>query len=583
MKRYLALVFALLFVLALFAGCGGNNNTANKTTNNNNTDKGAAATDNSGTASPEATDDEDSPYKFAAGKFPADANGIATAKYEYELPLTTTDETFTYWTTNFTPEYLPEEGYGATALPMEVEARTGVKVEYIVVASAARAENFSVLAASDELCDITCNANMFYSGNFRDAVETDEFFINVFDYRQYMPNYMYEATRDPDDIDTIRTVFTEDDLVLLVYELKKEGQLTSGGFMRGDWLAKMGKTYTDIVTFDDLHEVLMFFKSQLGIATPTSIYKTINVVGCNEWVGYDTYALCSGVPQSVVVNGKVQLANMTQNDLDLMTMINQWYNDGIIDPNWSSYTGCADLNDKIKSSEVGYILAGGISIAAHDDVIPPDAEVGWVPVAMPLREEGQTLHLGYNLPRVYWGSAAISTKCENIPLVCTWLDWRYGEEGSFLYGYGVEGVSYEYDEDGNLWLLDEIVNHPAYWGMIMCTHSLNHVVEAGLKIDYTVNLKINAKVPEYLAFWMSVPHDNAYVFPSGVSYTAEQTAELAKYGADVGTYVEENYMAFVDGSKPLSDWQNYVDGLYAIGVQNIIDIRQAAYDAYMSK
>jgi putative aldouronate transport system substrate-binding protein len=317
---------------------------------------------------------------------------------------------------------------------MEVEARTGVKVEYIVVASAARAENFSVLAASDELCDITCNANMFYSGNFRDAVETDKFFINVFDYRQYMPNYMYEATRDPDDIDTIRTVFTEDDLVLLVYELKKEGQLTSGGFMRGDWLAKMGKTYTDIVTFDDLHEVLMFFKSRLGIATPTSIYKTINVVGCNEWVGYDTYALCSGVPQSVVVNGKVQLANMTQNDLDLMTMINQWYNDGIIDPNWSSYTGCADLNDKIKSSEVGYILAGGISIAAHDDVIPPDAEVGWVPVAMPLREEGQTLHLGFNLPRVYWGSAAISTSAKTFPLSAPGL-MALRRRRLLLYGY----------------------------------------------------------------------------------------------------------------------------------------------------
>ena len=369
MKRYLALVFALLFVLALFAGCGGNNNTANKTTNNNSTDKGAAATDNSGTASPEATDDEDSPYKFAAGKFPADANGIATAKYEYELPLTTTDETFTYWTTNFTPEYLPEEGYGATALPMEVEARTGVKVEYIVVASAARAENFSVLAASTSFATLPatriCSTQVISETLLK---QTNS--LLMFSITASTCQLMYEATRDPDDIDTIRTVFTEDDLVLLVYELKKEGQLTSGGFMRGDWLAKMGKTYTDIVTFDDLHEVLMFFKSQLGIATPTSIYKTINVVGCNEWVGYDTYALCSGVPQSVVVNGKVQLANMTQNDLDLMTMINQWYNDGIIDPNWSSYTGCADLNDKIKSSEVGYILAGGISIAAHDDVIP---------------------------------------------------------------------------------------------------------------------------------------------------------------------------------------------------------------------
>ena len=172
MKRNLAFVLVLLFVLALFAGCGSKNDTAA----NNSTDNDTAVTDNTGSnAGAEATEtpevEEDSPYNFAKG-FKADANGIATEKYAYELPLTTTDETFSYWMTNFTPQYLPEEGFGATELPMEVEKRTGVKIEYVVVASEARAENFAVLAASDELCDMTCNANMFYKGgSFRDSIE----------------------------------------------------------------------------------------------------------------------------------------------------------------------------------------------------------------------------------------------------------------------------------------------------------------------------------------------------------------------------------------------------------------------------
>jgi putative aldouronate transport system substrate-binding protein len=456
-------------------------------------------------------------------------------------------------------------------LPLEVEKRTGVHVDYKVVASESRAENFAVLLASDDLCDMMCNVNFFWSGNVRDAVVKDNYFVNLYDYRQYMPDYIYEATKDPNDRDTIKAVFTEDDLILAAYCLKDKGQLPSGPLMRGDWLDKMGKTYTDIVTFDDLHEVLMFFKSQLGIEHPTSIYKTLEVVGCNEWVGYDTYCFCSGVPQALVVDGKVRLANMNQNDYDLMPMLNGWYNEGIFDPNWSSYSGCADLNDKIKASQIGYIIGGGISIAAHNDVIPADAKVGWVPVSKPLRYRDQTLHLGFNLTRLSWGSTWIAASCENIPLCCAWLDWRYSEEGSFLYGYGIEGLTYEYDENGQLWITDYIVNHPAYWGMIMCIYSLNHVTDGGLKIDFSMNMKINKDVPGYLDYWMSTPHDNKYVYPTSISYTSEQSSELAQYGGDVGTYVEENYIAFVDGSKPLSEWDGYVEGLYAIGVQKIID------------
>jgi putative aldouronate transport system substrate-binding protein len=162
------------------------------------------------------------------------------------------------------------------------------------------------------------------------------------------------------------------------------------------------------------------------------------------------------------------------------------------------------------------------------------------------------------------------------------LDYRYSDTGSFLYGYGIEGLTYEYDENGELWITDYIVNHPAYWGMIMCTYALNTIYEPGLEIDYSLRMEINADTPQLLEYWMSTPHDNAYVFPLGVTYTTEQTEQLAQISVDINTYIKENYLAFVDGSKPLSEWGEYVQTLSEIGVQTVLDIHQAAYEAYIA-
>jgi putative aldouronate transport system substrate-binding protein len=79
-----------------------------------------------------------------------------------------------------------------------------------------------------------------------------------------------------------------------------------------------------------------------------------------------------------------------------------------------------------------------------------------------------------------------------------------------------------------------------------------------------------------------VPYDNNYVYPLGISNTDEQNDILAQYGADVTAYLNENYLAFVDGSKPLSQWDEYVAGVNAIGLDKVLEVYQEAYEAYMA-
>ena len=592
MKRRSALLLAALLLLSLFAGCGQSTPAAPTA------EPAAAPTQAPATKAPEQTQapgqataaptaeptpepTPESPYHFASGKFKANASGIATEKYEYDLPLTTTDEVITMWTTCWTPEVLAEGGYGEMEFPREVENRTGVHVEYETLALSARQQNFAVLLASDDLLDIMCGASGFYTGAFRNAVLEDGYFVNIYDYREYMPNYMYEATKNPKDLDTLRRVFPESDLVLAVYELRDALELTAGAFARGDWLAHMGKTYEDIVTFDDLHDMLYFFMSQEG-ATDAMIFLSTLDPG-TEFVGYDTYFRCSGINTQYVKDGKVYLSNMEENDREIMTMCNQWYNEGLISKNWASFTSTVDYDPLMNDGSMGYVTnSWPTAISQHNAVIPEGEPVGWVPLTKPLRYEGQTLHLGYKVSRVHMGNASISAKCENIPLACTWLDYRYSADGSFLYGYGVQGVSWDYNDKGEIVISDFIVYHEVHWSMVMCIYALNSLSEPGLYVDSQWNVPGNEGAHDYVVYWGSTPHDDDYVYPSGLTYTDEQNDTLARYGSDVQTYLQENYLAFLDNSKPLSEWDSYVAGLHDIGVDEVLAVYQEAYNDYLA-
>jgi putative aldouronate transport system substrate-binding protein len=588
MKRTIVLILSISLIFALFAGCGGKAS-GDSTSSSPGISSTLTSTPTStpGGSSGDTGNETDEPVlPYAAGKFLADANGLALEKYEYPLPLTTSDEVITIWTSNFTPDYLPEEGFETMPFPQEVLTRTGVHVEYFNVPNTSREENFAVRLASDDLLDIMCQAASYYNGPIKNAVLNEGYFVNLYDYRMYMPNYIYEVTKDPSDRNTIRRVFVEDDLICLMYELRAEKELSSGAFARGDWLEDMGKINTDIKTFDDLHDMLAFFKTEKDVETPMTLLNTLELAGAYEWVGFDTYCCCSAAYINsivYVIDGKVRLSNIGENDLELMTMINQWFSEGLIDPNWTSYASIPDIGDKLQTGEMGYIAGTrATTMKANDSAIPEGERYGWVAMTKPVRYEGQTLHMGFQVDRVYWGSAAISSSCENIELAVTWLDWRYSEEGSFLYGYGVQGESWDYDENGNIVITDFICDHPAGWTMIMLSYALNSIVEPGLYINYAWNAPGNEIAYQYTRDWEAVPHDDAYVYPSGISYTDDQNSRIAAIASDLGTYLEENYLAFVDGSKPLSEWDSYVAGAQGIGLSDLLSIYQEAYDAFMA-
>jgi putative aldouronate transport system substrate-binding protein len=581
MKKTVTMLTVFLLCFTLFFGCGGNDTETVTPDNQDSPDSGAITST--------AGEETSAPYQFAAGNFEVDAKGFPTGKYAYQLPISTSDETLTLWTTCWTPEWLPAgQDYKDTPFPVKLEDDTGIMIDYILVSNDDKAENFGVLLASDDLCDIMTTPAGYYNGSFKNAVTDEKYFINIYDYKEYCPNYIFEIIKDPNNSDLIDTVFEEENLITLFSELKAKGVLKGGTFTRGDWLEDFGMTADDIVTFDDLHNLLMLSKTEKGLNYPMFLYSTIELFGTNEFVAFDTYASInqSQLNQLYVQDGKVRLANMNENDKELMTMLNLWYNDGLIDPDWTSFKSNVDADEKIHQGEYNYLQSSPNGAHSMSDTLAEDDTIGWVPLKKPLRAENQTLHLGLRTSRIHYGSAAISAKCENIPLAVSWIDYRYSDAGALLCTYGVKGVTWEFDENGKPYQTEWLYNNENNHSMLLCIYALNTINDPGmLYYDGAYKYPGGEKALYALDCWMSVPYDGAYEWPVSLSsddFTPEDRETVTTLSTDLLTYISENYPGFVDGSKPLSEWDSYINDLVDMGINEVISLYQKLYDSYLA-
>jgi len=583
MKKIMALTFVVTLLLLVFASCSNSNSTPAPTETATPITEDTTPVENT----PKITETSKSEFGFSI-----DANGIATEPYNYVLPLTTSDEVLSYWFTIWTPEYITESDFGETALPMEVQSRTGVNVEYVAAPSTNRAEAFSVLLAADNLLDIMCSAINFYNGTPIEMVE-DGYFVNIYDYRQYMPNYLYQTTYlYPEDKDTHDSVFYYEDFIPAAYGLNvKIGESIGGFCFRQDWLDEVNMVTDDIVTWDDFYDALTRVKSVIDSCEyPLWLSQTLEMAKYWQFQSFGSLTAIptTSLPAVYIKDGKVQLGCTTNEDKALMEKLNEFYKAGLINPDWSGYALPADFTNHTSNNEIAcqYHGATGLADAKKMSV---DPGCNWQPIQKPLLSEDQILHVGNSKGRVATGNCSFAAKNTNLELAMKWIDYRYSPEGWELYAYGPEGVVCYTDENGERHNTDWAVNNPdglqLTW--LVFIYSLDAFVEPG--ITTTENKLLHPggeparKAITYWTDWLNEHYDASGVYPVGARLTLEQSETLKGVRTDVVTFIAENFSSFLDGSKSFSEWDSYVEGLNNIGLKTIIDVYQEAYEAYLQR
>lgn len=551
-KKLVALLLSLALVLSLGA-CGGN---------------GESST--SSEASPSSTTEESG----AAAESGDESQAETAETGEFQLPIVDEPTTLSYFVADDSNAAIMTTDWNDNEFYQEMERRTGVHLEFEMVSSADYQTNFNLMIASGNLADMIYVGASYYAEGV-DAAIDDGYFLDLTDLvDEYMPNYEKIRTSDI-QYELLST--TDSGRLGAVYELRQSKQGPwLGLWIRQDWLDDLGLETP--VTFDDYHEVLTAFKNEKGATAPL----ILNFSGSDGEFGTMSGGLNVLNSWQLDETGKVNFGPYMDAWKEYVTIMHQWYTEGLIDPDFMATDERTADMAKVVTGASG-VFAALYTMPSVYEAASEDPNMNLAPVNPPVMNEGDEGHI--RLRDSYTsGNTAISADSENWEVALRWLDYLYTEEGALLANYGVEGDTFEFDENGEPVFTDKILNNENGWTMTQTVASYL-CPSAGIAnwSDWTREL---AGVPEKdqacYDVWSEFSDD--WRLPSSVTLTQEESTERAALYADISTIVKEQTAQFISGALDIeSNWDAYISALEASGMERAIEITQAAYDRYLAR
>lgn len=275
---------------------------------------------------------------------------------------------------------------------------------------------------------------------------------------------------------------------------------------------------------------------------------------------------------------KVRFYASTDEYKELLTYLNKLYSEGLIDQqildnDWGHFTGLAGEGSEAFSAYVFY---------DPKDFFGEEVGGPWTHMTV---LEGPGGHKEYNKvgPSVWEpGNFVITSANENPAAAVRWMDYFYGDEGSELYYMGIENETFTYGDDGKAEYMDHILNpegdttfEQAVMKDLTWIGSINGILAA----DYFAGGE--SKAPSMEASADIEPFIPDEIWPR-FTFTEEENEILSNQGTEVEKYVEEMRDKFISGAEDLANFDKYVETLEKMGLNNVIDAYQAAYERYQA-
>ncbi len=350
-------------------------------------------------------------------------------------------------------------------------------------------------------------------------------------------------------------------------------------FINKTWLDKLGLEVP--TTLDELKEVLRAFKTQdpngNGKADEIPLtFKTNDAYSCPEgMLSTWGYATKNGVYDSftTVKDGKVYFAPMLDEWKEMIKFYRDLYAEGLLD--MEAFTHTADVFWSKMGSEtsiVGMLWRQSNSMANADEYIP----IG------PIKAEGYDVVWHIN-PGII-GSRnlfSITTACKNPKAVMKWVDHFFELEHSLEVQYGEVGYALkEKNEEG------------VYgWNEPPAGTSLSKYISENRPVASTVRYlpgEIFGTTLE-LSETMLAQQENYELYKEYITdepwprpyYSTEDANRLAELQTDLFTLVNEKMAKWVAGTEDVeSGWDKYIQDLKNMGVEELVEINQNAYNRF---
>lgn len=559
MHRYLSIILVLGMLMALCA-CGGAEST------------GESSADQSVQVSERVPEEASIEEVQSVELSEAEVSESLSEKFAYELPLVEEPATLEWLCAlpNALTSYVEDQN---DLLYMQIlEEKTNVHIDFGIFSNDQAAAQFALMVAGGDYPDMVMSASRYYSGGVAQMLD-EEFALDLSEFiDEEMPNYQYYLN----EIDELRHyTYQNDGRVGMIYGFNNSPAYgtTMGLVMRQDYLDAVGMDVP--VTYDDMEKTLLAMKDQLGLKAPMWISANGMITdSLSAGYGVKSFLGVEGKPPFYVEDGTIKFGPYEDAYGDYLTMLNKWYDEGLLYSDVGTVTGFMGINgytDLI--DQVACYMELGAEMPQRK-ASSTCADYALTAMVAPVQEVGQETHFANTTAQCTGEGVCITTQCDDVELAAHYIDYWYSDEGVIDTNWGREGETYVINDQGEPEYTEAVFDNE-----LTTVVSIQMVAASNMSNVVDVRRNLVSYTDETLsAFSVWETQDDSYTIPSYMSLTTEQAEVINEYFSDIYTRCKEMSIKFIVGEASLDEFGAFQEELKALGVEECIAQYQAAYD-----
>ena len=404
---------------------------------------------------------------------------------------------------------------------------------------------------------------------------------------EHAPNYKAFVNSDPA---IKREVITDNGRIGAMYAVSEDTQGPWYGYvMRKDLLIKYADSFTFPyneelgckipITYADWTQVLIKVsrpkdKGGEGMTNPIYLSQTgidlFNILNGGFGVTGDFYN----------ENGVVKYGPIEQGFKDYLHQMYEWCSMGNLIPkdfNTNTSLFVPSLQDIIGNKKTEpIVMAFPYIYTMIDSVDQQGRNAGienfeLVPVPSPRVNASDDLHIRQTNLRI-GAHVLLTEKCKNPAEIVEWFDYFYSDAGRLLMNYGTEGKSYNMVDGKPVFtqLVRDEFDSGAFYKY--ASHAFPTVSDWRREFQL-----ISSKAIQAMDVW-ATKNDGSYLLSLAITMTPAEGARYSTLMVDINTKLGEKVAQFIKGEYAFTNFNNFVQDLKGMGIEEAIAIKQAGLD-----
>ncbi|MFI3226172.1 MAG: extracellular solute-binding protein [Clostridia bacterium] len=392
---------------------------------------------------------------------------------------------------------------------------------------------------------------------------------------EYAPNITAVLDAYPE----ARASVTMDDGNIYAVPFVYEYIVSQGWFVRQDWLDTLGLEVP--TTFDEFEAMLYAFRdgdpNGNGIADEVAYFRrktadTNYIMPLLQLFGVNGYWH--------VNDGQVQIGTYHEDYKAAMQGISEWYDEGLIYQ--EIFTVDGGTRDLLYPDDNGGLTFDWMaSTSAYNDSMPTFVDDFYLTAMAPPADVNDVVWTSYSRLRTEGFGWGISVDNENVIETIKFMDFLFCDQGRDVTTYGIEGETYYYNEEGDPIYMDHMFNGEESLVTLIFkmggslkpmaffhdgTYEYQVMHDEGIVGTEIYSEIVNTHLPQLPTVSLTLEESDiiSSIYPSCEAYILEK--------AESWTY---------NGDRIEGEFDDYMNTLSQMGMDEVVAVYQAAYDRMM--